>query len=456
MRSIEAIAHQAADASVPVDADDLLEEDDLPYVGADLSFLTDPDPPFPVDVRDLPAVDADVPGAVGRVLEQVLGDRVGRARVTDEVFARDIAGRVARFTLDGGKRVRSRFVWWGWRACGGTDAPSAEAALRTGAALELVQTCALVHDDVMDGARLRRGRPALHADVAAQYAGSAPGAAGARLGEASAILAGDLALAWADDLVAGTVLAPDTARRVRVLWRTMCTEMVAGQYLDVQGEATSAHRTARALRAACLKSALYSVERPLGLGAALAGADAGTTRALAAAGRCAGLAFQLRDDLDDVFADPRRTGKPSGGDVRSGKPTYLAALARSRAEAAGDRRALAVLRRSLGRPDLSDDRLARVREVFVATGARDAVEAWIGRLAARSLDHLATAGLEPGPRRQLRLLLCSAAGVPAERCGTPAAAGGDGPPDAVLVTAGAAAARTTGAALPAGAEGTTR
>ncbi|GGY99564.1 polyprenyl synthetase family protein [Streptomyces poonensis] len=434
MRSTE-VTGERAQVRFPSDGDGLPVIGGPPVADADLPLPADlrGDPPFPVDVHDLPAVDADVPGAVGRVLARVLAGRVGRARATDAVFARDIAERVARFTLDGGKRTRSCFVWWGLRACGGADAASAEAALRIGAALELVQTCALVQDDVMDGARLRRGRPALHTDIAAQYAPVAPGAGGERFGEAAAILAGDLALAWAEDLVADTVLAlaPDAARRVHGVWSAMRTEMVAGQYLDVQGGATSAHRggtppahrTARALRAACLKSALYSVERPLALGAALAGADGATTRALTTAGRYAGLAFQLRDDLQDVFADPRRTGKPSGGDIRSGKPTYLVALARARAEASGDRRALAVLRRSLGRADLSGAQLARVREVLVGTGARDVVEARIERLAAQALRHLSTAVLDPVAEPHLRRLLCAAAGVPAGRGGTRAEPG---------------------------------
>lgn len=114
----------------------------------------------------------------------------------------------------------------------------------------------------------------------------------------------------------------------------MRTEMVAGQYLDIQGQATSSRSLARAIRAACLKSALYSVERPLALGAALAGADAARTQALCSAGRCVGIAFQLRDDLGDVFGGPRHTGKPTGGDIRAGKPTYLVAVAQARAEAA--------------------------------------------------------------------------------------------------------------------------
>ncbi|MFD9391695.1 polyprenyl synthetase family protein [Streptomyces sp. NPDC060000] len=404
----------------------------------------DPPVPFLPDVSDLRALDDDAPAAVGRLLDELLAARTAQAATLDPVFAHDLAERVARFTLDGGKRTRSQFVWWALRACGGKGRAAA-AALRVGAALELIQTCALVHDDVMDGSRLRRGRPALHADVEVQYAGTAPSPQGARFGEAAAILAGDLALAWADDVLADTELAPDTARRVRGLWSAMRMEMVAGQYLDVQGQITSSRSSARAIRAACLKSALYSVERPLALGAALAGADAATTTALCSAGRCVGIAFQLRDDLHDVFGSPGRTGKPSGCDIRSGKPTYLVAVAQARAEAAGDHRALAVLRRSLGRADLSEAGLAGVRGVLVATGARETVEARIDRLVGQGLRHLDTAELETDGRRRLRELLHSAAGAPPDgrpSCGSPGTADGlpraeDGPPGSLLLTAGA-------------------
>ncbi|MER6348701.1 polyprenyl synthetase family protein [Streptomyces sp. NPDC001595] len=360
---------------------------------------------LPPGVDDARAVDADVPAAVGRVLDDVLSDRLARARAVDSLFAADLAGRVARFTRAGGRRTRAQLVWWSLRACGGDGT----AALRIGAALELLQTCALVHDDVMDGAELRRGRPALHTDVHAQYAGSARPARIGRFAEAAGVLAGDLALAWADDLVAETPLPPRTALVVRRLWSDMRTEMVAGQYLDVQGQLTAAHSLPRALRAACLKSALYSVERPLALGAVLAGADDANLRALCSAGRRVGLAFQLRDDLNDVFGDPRQTGKPHGGDIREGKPTCLVALARARAEAAADHRALAVLERSLGDADLTPDGLDEVREVLVATGARAAVEARIGRLVTQGLRHLDSARLDPEAGGRLRRLLGTAA-----------------------------------------------
>ncbi|MBK3641408.1 polyprenyl synthetase family protein [Streptomyces sp. MBT33] len=379
----------------------------------------------------LRAVDADVPGAVRGMLAELLARRLTAAEAVDPLFARDLAARVARFTEDGGKFSRSRLVWWGMRACGG-DQSVLRATLRIGAALELIQTCALVHDDVMDDAPVRRGRPSLHAEIADRYAGETSAPRAARLGHASAILAGDLALAWADDVVADTELSRATTREVRDLWRAMRMEMVAGQYLDVHGEATSARSLSRAIRAACLKSALYSVERPLALGAALAGATPTTTRALCSAGRCVGIAFQLRDDLLDVYGDPRDTGKPPGGDIRSGKPTYLTAVAQARAETAGDRHALAVLRDTLGRADLSDAELAAVREVFEATGARATVEAKIDRLVAQGLRHLDGALLAPHAGNRLRALLRSAAGTPPPE--TPDAAPDDVVPVSLSLT----------------------
>ncbi|WP_299534362.1 polyprenyl synthetase family protein [uncultured Streptomyces sp.] len=351
-------------------------------------------------------VDADVAGAVVATARAVLDARVGEAAAVDTLFARDIAARVRDFALGGGGRTRSRLLWWGMRACGGGTEVT-DAALRLGTALELIQTCALIHDDVMDGSPLRRGRPAVHVQLAAR-AGTPPDAG---FGVSAAVLAGDLALAWADDTVAATRLEPDTRDRVDALWRALRTEMVAGQYLDLYGQATGSRSATHAVRTACLKSALYSVERPLALGAALAGADGATTAALCAAGRAAGTAFQLRDDLLGVFGDPAVTGKPSGEDVREGKPTYLVAVARDLAEAAGDRAALDLLDTAVGDRGLTEDVLDRVRVVLVRTGARDAVERRAARLATEAERHLAAAPLAPGPARELLLLLRRAAGV---------------------------------------------
>ncbi len=356
-------------------------------------------------------IDADVSAAVQRTLEGILHRRMEEARAIDPTFAGDIAARVARFTLRGGKRIRSRFLWWGLRACAGGAGPGqTDAALRLAAGLELIQTCALVHDDVMDGSPLRRGRDAVHVELQNQYG---PGMQRARpFGVAAAILAGDLALSWADDVVAATDLDPVRASRVRGLWQAMRAEMVAGQYLDLQAQATGARSMIRAVRTAALKSALYSVERPLAFGAALAGADEATTGALCSAGRCAGIAFQLRDDLFGAFGEPGETGKPSGDDIRDGKGTYLLAVATARAETAADHDVLALLDRCVGRADLADDDVQRVREAFVTTGARGIVEDKIRRLVQQANRHLAAGALVPHADQRLHELFCRVAGLP--------------------------------------------
>ncbi|KUF18976.1 polyprenyl synthetase family protein [Streptomyces silvensis] len=363
--------------------------------------------------RSAEAVDADVVGAVEDTLRAVLRGRAAEAAAVDPLFAEDVARRVVDFTLDGGKRIRPRFLWWGMRAAGGHTRTTTRAALRVAAAVELIQTCALIHDDVMDASPLRRGAPSVHADLQDQYPDPDPtaGRVGPSFGTSAAVLAGDLALAWADDVLAETVQAEPHRHRVLEIWRSMRTEMVAGQYLDLHGQANGSRSVARAIRIACLKSALYTVERPLALGAALAGADARTTEALCSAGRCAGIAFQLRDDLVGVFGDPRASGKPCGEDIRDGKLTYLVAVATARAEARGDSGTLALLRGALGDPELTPERFERVRAALVDTGARATVETRIERLVAQGTRHLARVPAPPHVTDRLIRLFGAAAGT---------------------------------------------
>ncbi|MFI0723631.1 polyprenyl synthetase family protein [Streptomyces sp. NPDC021224] len=363
------------------------------------------------------AVDADVPAAVGAAAGVLLRARVAQAAAIDAAFGRDVAGPVARFVLDGGKRMRPQLVWWAMRACAPDTAAAGDvagAALQVAVGMELLQTCALLHDDVMDGGRVRRGRPAFHAAWDAAHGGTRRRPLGPTGGESAAVLAGDLALTWADDAVAAAPVPPDRAGALRAQWQLLRTELAAGQYLDVHGQATACRVPRTAVRTALLKSAMYSVQRPLVLGAVLAGAPAATVRALSAAGRCAGLAFQLRDDLNDVFGDPARTGRPPGADIRAGKPTYLVAVAFRRAGHAGDRQALRVLDACVGDPGLSDSAQDEVRRVLEATGARRAVESDIAGLTVRALLHLRGpgAGLGADARRRVEDLVTTVAGVP--------------------------------------------
>ncbi|MGI5359492.1 polyprenyl synthetase family protein [Streptomyces sp. CA-252508] len=350
------------------------------------------------------------PGAIDAVegeLERVLGRALDRAGAVDPVFARDVAGRVAALLRRGGKRLRTAFVWCGWHAAGGSG--DATAVLRLGAALELVQACALIHDDVMDGSRLRRGAPAVHVDLARMHRAAGMSGPPEAFATAGAVLAGDLALAWADDLLTETALGSPHGARLHREWRAMRGEMVAGQYRDLHVQASGASGVDEALTIATLKSALYTIGRPLALGASLAGADERTLDALRTAGRCAGLAFQLRDDLLGAFGDPARTGKPVDDDLRTRKLTYLLAVALRLAEASGDEEAAAVL--APGAHPRPDETVARMRAALERTGARSVVESRIAELAAAGVRHFGSTGAGPAVRREFAVLVERASGI---------------------------------------------
>ncbi len=349
--------------------------------------------PALLDVDDVRArVDARLDAVVDE-LEAELA-HVGAGAMTDEL----------RASVAGGKRLRAAFCYWSWRAHAVDDAGRATAAeastvLGVGAALELFQAAALVHDDVMDDSDTRRGRPATHRAFAAAHAAQGWVGTPSRFGEAAAILLGDLALIAADRAFAAAVgpLGPDARAAAYRVYDLMRAEVIVGQYRDVLAQALPwgdpAAEEAQARTVVRAKSARYSVEHPIVLGAILAGADRPAVELAGRVGLALGEAFQLRDDVLGVFGDPATTGKPAGDDLREGKRTVLVARALRRADDAGR----ATLRAGLGRPDLSDADVAAIREVLRATGALAEVETLIDELAGPALDAIAGAPLaEPG------------------------------------------------------------
>lgn len=289
--------------------------------------------------------------------------------------------------LDGGKRLRPAFAYWGYRAAGGSDS---EAVVRAVAALEFVQACALIHDDVMDGSDTRRGKPAVHRQFAAMhtaesYTGNADG-----FGTAAAILLGDVCLIWGDEMLDRSGVPRDALERARPVWAEMRSEIMAGQYLDVLAQAQGGHSVDRAMRVVRYKAAKYTVERPLHLGAALAGAAPELVESLSRYGLPVGEAFQLRDDVLGVFGDPAETGKPAGDDLREGKRTLLLAYATERATPAQT----ALIDRHLGDPGLDAAGVDALREVLVDTGALRRTEERIAALTHRALDAVKTAPID--------------------------------------------------------------
>jgi geranylgeranyl diphosphate synthase, type I len=350
------------------------------------------------------AVEMTIDAAVHRHVEDFLARYLAERRAELPELARTFAQAVdamSDFALRGGKRLRPTFAWWGWRAAGGApDGPRARAVLHAISALELIQTCALVHDDIMDASELRRGRPTVHVRFTEAHRAGGWLGEPERFGAAAAILLGDLALAWADDMFESAPLEAHMRAAARRPWQAMRAEMFAGQYLDVLAQAEGDESEERALGVARLKTAAYTVERPLHMGVALAGAGPDTVEAVKTFGTDIGVAFQLRDDLLGMFGDTEVTGKPAGDDLREGKRTLLMAIGLDNATRAGRHADADVLRRALGDPDLLPQTLTRVRELLADLGAVDELERRIETLTASALAALDAARLDdPGVTR---------------------------------------------------------
>jgi geranylgeranyl diphosphate synthase type I len=311
-----------------------------------------------------------------------------------------VADAIETLVLGGGKRLRPAFAYWGYRGAGGDDRDEIVTAV---ASLELVQASALIHDDVMDASDTRRGQPSLHRRFEARHRDGGWLGAAEGFGENAAILAGDLCLVWSDEMLHGAGVDPAALARARPVFDEMRTEVMVGQYLDVLASVTDDTSIERASKIATFKSAKYTVERPLLIGAALAGADPSVEAAYSIYGLALGEAFQLRDDVLGVFGDPSETGKPAGDDIREGKHTYLVATA----FALADRSAAETMRRDLGDPRLDDAGVDRFREIITASGALERTEARIADLTETALTALTKTALAYGADEVLSALVAA-------------------------------------------------
>ena len=304
--------------------------------------------------------------------------------------------------ISGGKRLRPTFCYWGWRGAGG--AADDEHIVRAAAALEFLQACALVHDDVIDNSDTRRGRPATHKRLAKLHADHGWSGLSEGFGQGAAILIGDLCLAWSDEMYQASGFDPQTLQEGRVPFNAMRTEVMAGQYLDTLEQARGTSSREAALRVMHYKSAKYTVERPLHMGAALAGRLSDLSDVYTDYGIALGVAFQLRDDVLGVFGDPSTTGKPTGDDLREGKRTVVVAETLARASAVDAER----FGDLLGTADLSVASVEWMCGLIEESGALAACEKLIDEYAERALVALDSPELASDAREPLRELVVAA------------------------------------------------
>ncbi|KOG41122.1 polyprenyl synthetase family protein [Streptomyces decoyicus] len=295
-----------------------------------------------------------------------------------------------RVATEHGKRFRAAFCYWGWRGAG---QPDSEALVRAAGAIELVHAAAVVHDDLIDRSRTRHGRPTAHIalrDVFTRPARRKPSA------RALALLTGNLLISMAGQLFTTCGLPSAYLSRARPVWGVLARELVAGECLEIlrTGAEPDPEASVKVIR---YKTAKYTVEHPLHIGALLAGAPPGLLEAYSSYGLPLGEAFQLRDDLMGLFGDPARTGKNPADDLAGNRPTALMAHAMQSA-APGERRELHHL---LGHGKPSEQQVERVRAIAHRTGAVARVEDMIAARLREAHEVLADADLTAEARRAL-------------------------------------------------------
>ena len=343
---------------------------------------------------------ADFRDRVQQVLDAFLDERAAELAPLGPDAGRLIAE--ARTAVSGGKRFRAAFCHWGHRAI--RPSVDDDAALaRACASLEVLHASALVHDDFMDASDTRRGRPATHRAFEAEHRAAGWRGDPEQYGAAAAILLGDLLLGWAEDMLRRSGFPAEEVAPGLAIFEQCRNEVIAGQFLDVSVQARGRADVDTAMTVLRYKSAKYSIERPIHIGAALAGATPGQLEQLGRFGLPLGEAFQLRDDLLGVFGDPEETGKPAGDDLVEGKRTVLVALALDAAPRAAAERLDAALGTSLTATDVDE-----LRGIIDDSGARAQVEAVIGQLSEHAVEALRAADIDAHARDVLVELAAAA------------------------------------------------
>jgi geranylgeranyl diphosphate synthase type I len=326
-------------------------------------------------------------------LERLLDREIERWASVDRDLG-DLLTALSSAVMSGGKRLRAAFCYWAFVGYGGE--PDDPRVIDAGSALEMLHIAALLHDDIIDASPRRHGQETVHLQYAGRHRAAAWRGDSARFGTGAGILLGDLALVYSDRLL-GQV--PTAARQV---FDEVRLEVNMGQCLDLLGGAQGLDGGDRcqAERIRTYKTAKYTVERPLHLGAALAAPErfASLASPLSAFGLPLGDAFQLRDDLLGVFGDPAVTGKPVGDDLREGKPTLLAHLAYTRASRSQARWFAA----RFGASALSPGEALQLGRMMEATGARQEVETEMARLAAIAEEALVALPMRQEARQALQ------------------------------------------------------
>ena len=303
-------------------------------------------------------------------------DRVIEDTSKKDIFVTDALRYTKTLMLAGGKRLRAAFMYYGYLGAGGTRE---EQILEASMSIEYTHIFLLVHDDIMDQDDMRHGVLTLHRQYADFGRVFLPEKNREHFGNSIALIVGDTLCAFGNDILFSSDFPLERKFRALSKLQNIVSCTLIGQandiYMEYKGEASEEEILAMYRN----KTAKYTVEGPLHLGALLAGASQELLDGLSAYAIPLGIAFQIQDDILGIFGDAKRLGKPVGSDIHEGKITLLVSRALRDGTKEQRRRLKQIL--SLGN-DLTEKDILEFRELIMATGAFDGAE----RLSAQYIE----------------------------------------------------------------------
>ncbi len=309
-------------------------------------------------------------------LERYFDRIIAETRERDEMMAEHL-GYVKRYTLAGGKRLRSALMYYGYLAAGGTDR---EAILDTSICIELLHSFLLIHDDIMDRDALRHGIPTVHEHYAAMARRFFPLADERHFGQSMALILGDIIGALGNQVLFTSPFSSEAIVKALNKYQSIIWLTVIGQSQDFWIEHTQHATEEEILRMYENKTARYTLEGPLQMGMILAeGSSMELENAFSRYAVPVGIAFQIQDDVLGIFGEEKKLGKPTASDLVEGKYTLLVAKAFKRATAPQAEQLRLLLQRGTA---ITPDDIEMFRELLRETGALEEVRA----LALRYID----------------------------------------------------------------------
>ncbi len=281
------------------------------------------------------------------------------------------------YTLRGGKRLRAILMIKGY----GLLKEENEEIVKASSSLELIQSYLLIHDDIMDESELRRNGPTYHKIYEKKFKNKL-GNYSARFGENMAIIAGDLADAYAKEILLKSNFPEDLKNKAVKKLTEIIEHTGYGQILDIFSSVREDFGVEDLLKVHKLKTAIYTIDGPLQIGAILAGGDEDYLRKISDYAIPVGIAFQIQDDILGLFGEEDVIGKPVSSDLEEGKKTLHILYAMENEEHRE------YIMSVLGKKNISREELNKVREIVRESGALARAEEFATKLVNDALSAL--------------------------------------------------------------------